>query len=183
VVCQNTLRTGLKAGEVSINLHHLNGIKDQLAARIGLIAKAQNAMDNTLQIFRQLAQTTIKPAKVDAGFELVYPLPNPHSDAALVDYSKEDLGDLLFKGVAEHMYDFNFYTQRQQTLQAGAQTLYEKLNDEHPKLAGTAWHFYNAVVESADFRDGGKSPEVSALFGARGREKAKAFAIARSFIK
>jgi hypothetical protein len=42
---------------------------------------------------------------------------------------------------------------------------------------------YNAVVESADFRNGGKTPEVSALFGAKAREKKLAFSLATQFIK
>jgi hypothetical protein len=175
VVCQNTLASGLRQATVAISVQHLTGARDQLAARVNLIAKAKKAIDETTTVFRQLAKTHITPAQAELMFDMVYPLPRLHEDAALVDYSKEDLGDLLFKGVAEHMYDYDFYVKRAQELRAGAADLYERLNDEHPMLAGTAWHAWNAVVESADFRDGGKAPAVSAVFGARAREKRIAF--------
>lgn len=175
VVCKNTLVTGLKQATVSISVQHITGAKDQLAARVNLIANAKAAIDETTEVFRKLATTPIKPAQVDAMLESVYKLPSTPEDAALVDYSKEDLGDLLFKGVKDSMYAFNYYTEQAQNNQAGALELYEKLNDEYPNQAGTLWHAYNAVVEMADYREGGGNPEQSALFGSRAREKKRAF--------
>lgn len=183
MVCKNTLVTGLRAATVSINVAHIRGAKDQLAARVGLIKKARAAIDDTTKVFRQLAGAKLTQKQADAVFSQVYPIPRTPESAALVDWSQEDLGDLLFRGVQDQMYAFNYYTQQAQQLQAGAATCYEKLNDEYPKLAGTAWHAYNAVVELADFREGGAKPQASSLFGSRAREKSKAFKLCSSFIK
>ena len=183
VVCANTLRSGLAQSTIALSIPHILGAKDQLAARINLIAKGQKAIDETTLVFRQLAQTQITPKQAELMFDQVYPLPRVPEDAALVDYSQEDLGALLFKGVADSMYAYNYYTKQAQDLRAGALELYEKFNDEFPKVAGTAWGAWNAVVESADFRNGGKQPEISALFGARAREKTSAFRIAQNFVK
>jgi phage/plasmid-like protein (TIGR03299 family) len=183
VVCSNTLRSGLKQATIAINIQHITGAKDQLAARVNLIAKAQKAIDETTMVFRQLANAKVTTKQAELMFDQVYPLPKTPEDMALVDYSQEDLGALLFKGVQDSMYAYNFYTKQAQDLRAGASELYEKLNDEYPNLAGSAWHVWNAIVESADFRDGGRSPEISSLFGARAREKATAFKLATQFIK
>ena len=183
VVCSNTLKSGLRQATIAVNIQHIQGAKSQLAARVNLIAKAQKAIDETTMVFRQLAQTKVTTKQADLMFDMVYPLPKTPEDAALVDYSQEDLGDILFKGVHDSMYAFNYYTKQAQDLRAGAGQLYEKLNDEYPQLAGTAWHAWNAVVESADFRDGGKAPEFSSLFGSRAREKATAFRLATNLIK
>jgi len=175
VVCQNTLISGLRQATVSISIQHTPGAQAQLEARVNLIAKAREAIDETTAVFRKLATARITPNQAELMFDNVYPLPRLPEDAALENYSVEDLGALLFKGVKDSMYDYNYYTERAKTLRAGAMTLYEKLNDEYPALASTPWHAYNAVVESADFRDGGKAPEFSALFGPRAKEKKDAF--------
>lgn len=175
VVCKNTLVTGLRQASVSVSVQHITGAKAQLKARVDLIAKAKKAIDETTEVFRQLATTRVKPKQVDEMLELVYKLPRTPEDAALVDYDKVDLGDVLFQSVQDSMYAYNYYTAQAQKRQGVALELYEKLNDEYPQLAGTAWHAYNAVVESADYRLGGKSPETSTLFGARAREKKRAF--------
>jgi phage/plasmid-like protein (TIGR03299 family) len=178
VVCENTLRSGLRQATVAVSLKHLLGAKDQLAARVGLIKKARVAIDDTTAVFRQLARAHVTPSQANLMFDEVYPLPRVPEDAALVDWSEADLGAQLFKGVVNTMYDYNYYVKRAQDLRAGALQLYEKLNDEFPKLAGTAWHAWNAVVECADYREGGRAPEASALFGQRAREKKSAFDIA-----
>ena len=183
VVCKNTLVSGLKQATVSVNIQHIIGAGVELEARVNLIAKARAAIDETTVIFRQLAMTKITQKVAESTIEKVYPLPQTPNDAALIDYSQEDLGDLLFKGVKESMYNFNYYTEVAQKRQAGALELYAKLNDEYPALGGTAWHLYNSVVESADYRDGGATPEASALFGARAREKKQAFQLVSNLIK
>jgi hypothetical protein len=84
--------------------------------------------------------------------------------------------------VGDAEYALAYYTEKAEERRKGAAELYTKLNDEYPKLGATAWHLYNAVVESADYRDG-KNVEVSALFGGRAKEKQAAFVAARALIK
>jgi phage/plasmid-like protein (TIGR03299 family) len=182
VVCQNTLVSGLRQATVNISIQHTVGSGKQLEARINLLAKAKSAIDETTLIFRQLATTKVTSAQVNKALEVVYPLPAPRDDLSLQGYSKEDLGDLLFKSVGDAEYALAYYTEKAEERRKGAAELYTKLNDEYPKLGATAWHLYNAVVESADYRDG-KNVEVSALFGGRAKEKQAAFVAARALIK
>lgn len=183
VECQNTLTTGLRAATVSISVQHIVGVREQLSARVALIAKARAAIDETTEVFRRLATTKVKPSLAEDLFAGVYRVPRTPDDAALVDYTKEDLGDLLFKSVHESMYAHSYYTEQAQALQGAAMECFERMNDAHPKLANSLWHAFNAVVELADFRDGGRDPEASALVGPRSREKVKAFKLAQGMLK
>jgi phage/plasmid-like protein (TIGR03299 family) len=183
VVCSNTLVSGLRQATVAVNVQHLLGVKDQLAARVNLIAKGQKAIDETTKFFREMAQAKVTTKQAELVFDQVYPLPRIPEDGALVDYSEEDLGALLFKGVADSMSAFNYYTEQAQGLRSGAMDLYDKFNTDFPKVANTAWGVYNSVVELADFRSGGKTPEASALFGAKSREKKIAFRLVSQFVR
>lgn len=184
VVCQNTLTSGLQQASISMSIQHITGARQQVEARVNLIAKAQHAIEETHEAFRQLAQTKVKTDDlIDSFFAKVYPLPKPPADMALVDYPQEDLGDVLFQKVKDSMYNYNYYTEQAQNNQANSIMLYEKLNDEFPSLAGSLWHAYNSVVEYADYRMGGQNPEVSTLFGSRMREKTRAFKTAMSLVK
>ena len=176
VVCQNTLVTGLSRATVNLEVQHTNGASAMIAARTNLIAKAQTAIDETTQVFRNLAAKKLSLSEVATIFETVYPEPKIPDDMALINYSQEDLGDLLFSTVQRSNQSYEYYVERAHAYRDGASTLYGKLNDEYPALANTAWHAYNAVVELADYR--GKNNDAadrSSLFGGRAKEKEKAF--------
>lgn len=183
VVCGNTLVVGLRQATVNISVQHITGVHEQLKARVNLIAKAQVAMKETNELFNKMAEKTVKRSLVEDLFSKVYKTPKVPEDAALVDYSEEDLGTVLHQAVSDSMYAFNYYTQQAQEQQAIAIDLFDKMNDEQPKLANSLWHAYNAVVESADYRLGGMAPEESALFGARSREKKRAWNGAMALLK
>lgn len=182
VVCGNTLVSGLRQASVNISVQHTIGANAMLKARVSLVKNARASIDQTTKVFRELAAKKISQEAVVGMMSKVYPLPKLPKDAELIDYSQEDLGDILFQGVKDTMYAYNYYTEQAQKNQNIALDLNDKLNDEHPSLAGSLWHSYNAVVESADYRMGGKNPEASALFGARAREKKRAFKIAQSML-
>jgi hypothetical protein len=168
---------------VAVNIQHLIGAKANLAARINLIAKGQKAIDETTKFFREMAKAKVTSKQAELVFDQVYRIPKTPEDMALIDYSQEDLGALLFAGVQDSMSAYQYYTKQAQELRSGALDLFDKFNTDFPKVANTAWGLYNSVVELADFRDGGKTPEISALVGARAREKKQAFRLASQFVK
>src|SRR5678815_3071880 len=45
----------------------------------------------------------------------------------------------------------------------GTLELYDKICDEYPDIAGTSWAIYNAVVECADYRNGGAQESIACL--------------------
>lgn len=176
VVCKNTLITGLARATVSLQVQHQKGASAMIAARTNLIAKAQTAIDDTTMIFRQLAIKKVTKAQAENVFNKVYPNPRMSDDLALKDYSKEDLGELLFADVQETASVFQARMEKAERNRTLSMQLFNKLNDEYPALGNTAWHAYNAVVEYADFR--GKSSEAadtSAFIGYRSKEKEFAF--------
>lgn len=184
IVCQNTLVTGLARATVSLQVQHQTGASAMIAARTNLIAKAQTAIDDTTMIFRQLATKKLTKAQVEKVFNTVYPNPKLPDDLALKDYTKEDLGELLFSDVQTTANVFAARMEKAEQHRNDSMTLFTKLNDEYPILGNTAWHAYNAVVEYADFR--GKSSEsvdASAFIGYRSQEKAMAFKAVQTVVK
>ena len=181
IVCQNTLVTGLARATVSLQVQHQNGAADMIAARTNLIAKAQTAIDDTTMIFRQLATKKVTKTQVEKVFNAVYPNPKLPDDLALKDYTKEDLGELLFAEVQDASSVFARRMEMAEQYRADSMTLYTKLNDEYPALAGTAWHAYNAVAEYADFRGrDSNAANASAFMGYRAKEKEHAFKAVQS---
>jgi len=84
----------------------------------------------------------------------------------LVNWSDEKLGSV------QHVYTRE--CARVESIRNGAFDRLLKFNDEHPKVAGTGWAVYNAVVEHEDFRSGPESLYASALWGPRASSKVAA---------
>ena len=184
VVCQNTLVTGLREAIVSASLVHSGFARTSLELHVSLLAAMQKAMKGTMAKFKDLASIAITKTDAESIFLAAYPNPNRPRKAFLVDNPKsaKSLG-ALYDEASQAQSEWEYYIERAKAYRAGAEELFGKLNDEYPHLAMTPWHAYNAVVESADYRQGGKSTAESSLFGARAAEKSRAFAMAMTFVK
>lgn len=175
VVCQNTLVTGLRRATVTATLVHTPGIENAFTTRINLIQRLQQAQVESLEIFDRMAKVILTSDDIETVFERVYPYPPmPEKAKILTETIVNDIAE-LYDEATKAQAAWEYYCQRAITYRNSAKELLECMNDEHPSIANTAWAVYNAVVESADYRDGTDSVPVSALFGARANEKRRAF--------
>lgn len=179
VVCQNTLVTGLRQATVSAALTHNSNVGAAFDVRIDLVSKMQAAQKFTMNLFETMANIALSDDEFTQVLEQVYPYPKvPKKMRMLEGLEDGDIAMLgeLYDEATKAQYAFEYYVNRANILRDGAHTLFSKLNDEFPNIAHTAWAGYNAVVESADFREGPDSLFGSALFGSRAVEKRRAFA-------
>jgi hypothetical protein len=186
VVCQNTLTAGLKQAVVSAALRHDANVGVTLGQRVQLVKALQNAQTSTLHLFERLAETAITAEDLWFVLEQTYPMPNRPAKMKLLDNLEEDdivaIG-MLYDEATSASQTWEYYCNRQRGFQSAAYGLYTKISDEYPAIAGTAWALWNAVVESADYRNGAESVPASTLFGPRMHEKRRAFKAALSLVK
>lgn len=186
VVCQNTLVTGLRQATVSAALTHHNGVGVDFDIRVDLVSKMQVAREFTLATFEQLAASAITGNDLAGILEYVYPMPKvPRKMEMLEGLEERDIAILgaLYDEATKAQATYEYYCNYAQVRRDAAVDLFERMGQDNPEVAGTAWAAYNAVVESADFRNGPDSMYVSALFGARAQEKRRAFAAALNYVK
>ena len=180
-VCQNTLISGLKSAVVTVTMEHVGGIEQALASRVQLIKQLESAKDNTLEAFNVLAKCTLKPKEIEFILNATYPMPKRPKKAEMLD-DLEDMDPTLIAGIYEESTAVNslwqYYCERQTRFQDLARDLFARVSDQSPTVGNTAWALYNAVVESADYRDGAESANVSAIWGTRSYEKRRAFSAA-----
>ena len=179
VVCQNTLVLGLKEATISAALEHTPGIEGEVNFRVGLIEQMIKVKTQIAMSFHQMSEVFLNDDDLDFILEQAYPTPKKPAKAQLLETAFDELdiqalGD-LYTEASEAVALWEYYCARAVTLRTAAKTLFEKINDEYPMIAGTPWAAYNAVVESADYRRGTETVQESALFGARAAEKKRAF--------
>jgi hypothetical protein len=185
VVCQNTLVSGLNQATVSAALQHKATIGNDLAVRVDLMQKLQAARATTLQIFEKLACTALNAGELEFILSEAYPMPKTPAKMALIeDIEEKDIAVLgaLYDEVTKAQALFQYYCGRATAMRSAAEELFVKIGDANKDVENTAWAAYNAVVESADFREGADSVPASALFGPRAMEKRRAFKAAMSLI-
>lgn len=185
VVCQNTLVSGLKQATVSAALQHGFNIEQTLRTRVTLLEKMQKARVATMATFEALASAAIQDDDAQTIFTLAYPNPKRTDKLELLEdfdsvNGPEMLG-ALYDEATRAEQSWLYYTKRAETMREGVRSTYDRLCDEHPGIASTAWAAYNAVVEFADFREGSNVAK-SALFGSRSAEKKRAFAAALAYV-
>lgn len=187
VVCQNTLVTGLKRAIVSDSIFHNLGMKEILSSRVSLIKKMQTAIKETMVTFDILASAVIEDDEAKVIFEAAYPYPSKSVKTQILDQYDEISGPLelglIYEKAANAQKSYDYYSNKANELRDAAFLNYQRFCDEHVSIASTAWAAYNSVVEVADFRDGGETVNQSALFGARAKEKTRAFTAAMEYIK
>ena len=187
VVCQNTLVSGLRQSIVSSALTHVSNISKVLTVRVNLLGKMKKAMDATMATFEQLASAAITDDDAKSIFAAAYPMPPRTAKMELLDdydsaTGPELLGE-LYDEATRAQASWVYFAERAETLQTGVFHNYRRICDEHTSIANTPWAAYNSVVEFADYREGGKSLEVSTLFGARAAEKQRAFKASLEYAK
>lgn len=182
--CQNMLITGLKKAFVSVSMEHVAGMKVALESRLSLMKRMVQARDTTIKVFEAMANFKLKKNDVEFVLDYTYPLPKRPKKTSLLEevFTKEEtkLIGVLYEEASHANELWSYYCNRAQTLRDAATDLYNKFGEDTPKTAGTAWAIFNAIVESADFRNGSDTAAQSAIFGPRASEKKRAFSALES---
>jgi len=178
--CQNMLITGLKKAFVSVSMEHVSGMRVALESRLSLMKKMVQAKDTTIKIFETMAAFKLKKSELEFVMDRTYPMPKRPKKTSLLEETfteaETKLIGVLYEEASQANSLWEYYCTRAQTLRDASMDLYHKFNDETPKTANTAWAAFNAIVESADFRNGSESVAESAIWGPRSSEKKRGFA-------
>lgn len=184
--CQNTLITGLKQSIVSSAIIHTPGAANVLSARVNLLQQMQRALETTMASFEQLASAAITDDDAVSIFADTYPEPKRSAKQELLqdydDVTGPQFLGTLYDEAARANESWKYYANKNAALREAVYGNYQRICDEHPSIARTAWAAYNSVVEFADFREG-HHVEMSSLFGARAAEKQRAFAAAMRMVQ
>lgn len=183
VVCQNTLEAAMAESGLSISIPHTANILRDTEFYVNLFKRLRDAQDRSLKLWQRLATKKVVDNQVAAILEAAYPNPKPTGSMLLLE-AASDLGDMasglgadkLARGTKVHKY----YTERTGALRSEARELLDRLNDEHPVIANTAYAVYNAVAQFEDHREGRESRFESAMFGVRAAAKGRALKAALS---
>jgi len=166
VVCNNTLITGERDASFKLSVGHTGRTEERTTAAI-VIARAVRQADAIKSRLEALAKRQIsRDTAVDILKKVYAPYAPAPVPASVSDLVSEDMVN-LFNNPARAAYADRLV---ETTLAA-----YDRFNDEHPTVAGTAYALYQAAVEAADWRRGRASMVESAVVGARADEKVRAW--------
>ena len=179
VVCQNTLSLGLAQATVTASMRHSTGARQELNFRTALLEELSASRDLSREALRELADFALNAEYVEDVLKAVFPLPKKSVRAANVGNIPESPDFAVLREMAEASdRQFDNLTVHILCKREHVRQLFGKFNDEFPATARSAWALYNAICESADWRESNRSLEEvyeSAVFGARSQEKVKAF--------
>lgn len=180
-VCQNTLNLGLKEATTTVNIAHTKGAGQRAEDGIKLMAGLDKSIKDTLQLFDKLAAFSITKAQAIDIIAAAYPQPSKPKRLADAETIAQSVTEFASNAGLSSLWATDTLATvgdswaqenaRIEVLRNDCFGLFNRLNDEHPKIANTGWAVVNAVVEHADWRDGPKGREESALWGARAKTK------------
>lgn len=179
VVCQNTLSAALRGGTTQMSVPHSANMEADLAFWKELAVGMRQVREETKAALNALAEVKLTEPKLKKLIHLVYPDPPKPKKLAAIEASGKTIWSAEVLG---QISDSQMYHQRDRDLMAKhrlqVKTLYERIGDEHTVIAGTAYAFYNAVVEREDHDVRSDSQDISAatatLWGYRQARKQKA---------
>ena len=185
VVCNNTLVAAENSASVEAEFVHNADIKDDLDFRIKFLASLKHAQENTVQGLVDMLNTSMKTDRMQLILEHIYPYPSRPARAKITDqYTLETVPEEyheFFRKAMKSESNYKYFINRADKLRGTAEQLFGKYNDENPDSANTGYGLYQAVTESADWRNFNNAEErstgtlESALFGARAKEKVMAW--------
>jgi len=185
VVCQNTLMAAESSAKVEAEFIHNVDIKAELDFRFKFLESLKDAQERTVKGLVQMMNTALNTDRIQLVLEHIYPYPKRPARAKITDdYNVEDIPDEyheFFRKAQKSQSNYQYFINRADRLRELAYSLYEKFNDEYPASAQTGYALYNAVTESADWRNDAKdeirtvSVATSAVFGQRAQEKMNAW--------
>lgn len=191
VVCNNTLRLSMKAGdrEKSLSIRHTESLRGKVAEarnKIGLVVKE---LDNYGDVMKELADTPLSEHQVVEYVEEFFPTkvrPKEVDGEELLN-SILDNSEVVKNLIAGH------FAETERTARKNEKILDVILeNHERDRARGTAWGAFNAVTQYVDHQQAGrgKTPEAvannrlqNAWFGAGDQLKQQALESAKMFVQ
>jgi phage/plasmid-like protein (TIGR03299 family) len=185
VVCQNTLIAAESSASVEAEFVHNQDIKEDLDFRIKFLESLKHAQEGTVQGLVKMLDTAMNTDKMKLILEHIYPYPSRPARAKLTDeYTLETVPEEyheFFRKAQKSQSNYKYFINRADKLRGTAEQLFGKFNDENVSSANTGYALYQAVTESADWRNFNNAEVRSqglledALFGSRAKEKAMAW--------
>lgn len=191
--CANALNIAFRKAQQVISVRHARNIEYQFAAALldaERIRAEQAAVTEALEI---LAQTRITEVQAQHIIDAAYPLPPTrpgHQHVAIdptVPLGQQEAARRLRErfGVAKvaSNVDFDALEARARSLRLTGAELYDRFNQAHGRLAGTAYGAFQTVVELTDHRSKSERNARSAFLGSGVEEKSRAFRAALALTK
>jgi phage/plasmid-like protein (TIGR03299 family) len=183
VVCQNTLTTGLRSAQQKIEIQHGSSHKSEVLDYAKIFSSVETGQNRLQQAFQLLADRKLDQEEYEQLLREAYPAPKAPSKLFFADQIRATGSEEQVEKVDEIEKLFTWRQDRQAVYREAVDELFGTFNDEFPQSAGSAWAFYNAVVEAEDYRKGNGNVQQSALFGPRAATKKRAFAAAMKLTK
>ncbi len=173
VVCQNTLVAAQRYSSEDHRIRHDWDAMEELAHFLGHVWELADAKSEALkEAFEAMASKRIDQPAFNHLLSTTYPEPR-----------KPDSRDLDKETTSARLAKWEQARAANQQAHKGVMGLYEGAGTgfERPAMQGTAWGFYNAVVEYEDY--GRKKPSAEwALFGHGSQIKRRAFDAALALV-
>lgn len=187
VFCMNVLVHAMAKATFKVNIPHTRNIDERLVIARYILGQVEQARAATTEAFDALTRRVLVEDEIAAIVEAAWPYPDKPDTVRDFDhlleagqYDADDEDFHLFESHALAAKEaWSYRCERQDAFRAGAYQMISKVAEElDPSLRGTAWHIWNGVTATADWRSGGSTVDHAAVFGFRAREKSKAFAVA-----
>jgi hypothetical protein len=192
-VCNNTVILALEEAMLNIRLKQTGDFLTRLESVMDLGSELQKLQFGSRELIEALAQ---KRVALDEVKQIIgqgklggYPDPKKPGIVKLSDQVGQiAIDDLGANGewITQRSRSYDLALQRMETYRLDSYTLYEKLCDEFPAIAGTAYAVVQAVTEHADHRKKGKGAgdvAMSRTFGERADAKKRALQTAVGLIR
>lgn len=184
-VCANTQTFGIARASVDCKISHTGNVDGKLAVATALVQNLEDRQIFFANLMERFADYKIHETEMLHVLEQAFPMPvRPKSLASTVDrISPAELAMLADgnEAVMELVQEFDAKERQHINAKARVQQARElatfahgRFEVEFPEFAGTAYALYNAITETADWRDGKGNIGESALVGTRMREKVRA---------
>lgn len=190
VVCNNTWVASMAEGGLTISIPHRGDVLDYAEFHLRLLENARESTVKITEKFDAMVKRKLDAEEANTLFYRAFPLPKPTKmqtiQLAIVDTPRFTiLSEADQLKITKSLATYETEKAATERLVQAVRLNFEKINDEHPKIANTAYAAFNAVTELADHRVGrGDHSTVahSLLFGNRAAEKDRAFAAAVSLL-
>lgn len=182
-VCENTLLAAIDSATFSVSIAHSADAGAVMEGNVEIIAQMRKAQKAVLDGFRSMTKVKLVENQIDQILKATYPRPRPAATmmrkAALEEFGVE-LNDKMRSAVDKAEKKYAYRNNRSTRYIEQAKELYNRFNDEYPKLAQTPWAAWNAIVEHEDYRQGRSdvSAAESALLGKRADFKRRGYVAA-----
>lgn len=175
-VCNNTLRMAQQYASVTYKVVHDEFAVQKLTQWLGgAMEIIEQKTENLKESFRALADRRLTEEEVLRLLELSIPMP------------KAPLNNAPQHVMIQRAKDYEYARVLIEKQRSAAVEIFhgKGVGMDHPAMAGTAWGFYNAVVELGDYGRANKleSRAVDTLFGQRASMKERAYQATIDLVK